>query len=297
MDLATALKLSVQIGEPQPLTLSRKPIDDNFAVFVFLAILIAILCIIAVIYLKDKLNQTHAEISCLESTGQKLKQRQEGSLFSATYENELKSFLPLQNQAEEKLDKTEVLFVNNRKYTITTYHHEERESSSFEKSESNNFEAFQNVPNSVKDTLIVNDETDFSDCLNKSDFLNVLNQELHHFYILMQLFMDTIADFCEVAEDCDFSGDIASLDDFNHGVEHINLLSDLVNSNFKYFSEDVQLFGGDFQIGAYGGNTIEEIRDFNDNVTLLNERVNIYNNHVLHLQYIAKNYNDKYQKV
>jgi hypothetical protein len=29
----------------------------------------------------------------------------------------------------------------------------------------------------------------------------------------------------------------------------------------------------------------------------LNERVNIYNNHVLHLQYIAKNYNDKYQKV
>ena len=211
----------------------------------------------------------------------------------------MEPFLPIQNQTDEKILKTEIRFVNNRKYTITTY----QDTKGFNDSN-------LSLEKGETSTLIANNETAFNEFLNilepqnsiqvqikNDDCLNELNTQLHHFYNLMRLFMTTIADFCDVAEGCDFSDKIALFEDFNKGMYNINLLTDLVKSTFKYFSDDVQLMAQDLQMGAFSGICVEEISDFNDNVTLLNERVNIYNNYVMNLQYLAKAYNDNYPLV
>ena len=290
-----------KLESPQSLTLSKLTYDDKFALLVLFAIMIGILFMIGVLYLKDKLNQTNYKSLDPESSQitDDLKLCYKESYFSITCEKEMEPFLPIQNQTDEKISKTEIRFVNNRKYTITTYQDTKDFNDLnfyFDKEETN--------------TSIANNETAFIKFLNilepqnsvqvqnkNGDCLNELNTKLHNFYNLMRRFMTTIADFCDVAEGCDFSDNIEILEDFNKGMYNINLLTELVNSTFKYFSDDVQLMAQDLQMGAFSGICVEEISDFNDNVTLLNERVNIYNNYVMNLQYLAKAYNDNYTLV
>ena len=62
MDSVTVnISTSSPIEDPQFLTLSKITFDDKFVLLVLFAVLIAIFCLILVIYLKDKQQQQQLE--------------------------------------------------------------------------------------------------------------------------------------------------------------------------------------------------------------------------------------------